>query len=149
MTPRRPLETLGRLLGRPRAPPGAPGCLRRRALKSTNSILVAPGGSRDPPGRALGPSGPTFGRLGGRFCDPRRPPPKSKKKNSNNFSFVDQFSASRKCYKNLLSMSMFNTRVFDCDIWKHRKSLVRVIEFKLFIVFIFSNVRYRQRLELL
>ena len=34
-------------------------------------------------------------------------------------------------------MSLFNTHVFDCDMWGHSESIVRVIEFKLFVVFVF------------
>ena len=52
-------------------------------------------------------------------------------------SFEDQFSASRKCYHNLFFMSFFNTLVFECDLWGHSESIVRVIEFKLFVVYVF------------
>ena len=34
-------------------------------------------------------------------------------------------------------MSFFNTYVFDCDLWGHSESIVKVIEFKLFVVFVF------------
>jgi len=149
MTPRRPLETLGRLLGRPRAPPGAPGRPRRRALKSTSSILVAPGGSRDPPGRALGPSRATFGRPGGRLCDPKRRPTKSNNKVPYFELHGPIFSIWEVLQELVFPCHFFNTRVFDYDVWKHSRSCVRVIKFKLFVVFIFSTFRYCRCLKVL
>ena len=53
------------------------------------------------------------------------------------FDFEDQCSASRKCYNISFSKSLFNTLVFDCDMWGHSESIVRAIEFKLFTVFMF------------
>ena len=58
-------------------------------------------------------------------------------KKCTNVKFADQFSAARKRYKILFSVSLLGTLVFDCDMWGHSESIVRVIDFELFVVLVF------------
>ena len=84
----------------------------------------------------MGPSWATFGRLGGRFYEPKRRTQKSNPKRRT-FSVFGPFFSSGKVIPLLVLISLFSTRVFDCDMWGHSRSIVRAIELELFVVLFF------------
>ena len=76
MSPKRPLEASGASLGAPWAPRRVGHKPRQGHLNRFGSLFGRPRGVQGPSGRALGPSWATFGRLRGRFYEPKRRTPK-------------------------------------------------------------------------